>query len=47
VETPSITLNGTLTGFSGLDMRYVDELGTLKVWILPDLNHGLEGKFEV
>jgi beta-glucosidase len=34
-------------GFTGLDMQYVVEPGTFRVWISPDSSWGLEGKFEV
>jgi beta-glucosidase len=34
-------------GFVGLDMQYVPEPGSFKVWIGPDSTRGLEGEFEV
>jgi beta-glucosidase len=34
-------------GFVGPEMRYIVEPGRFKVWIGPDSEQGLEGKFEV
>ena len=34
-------------GFIGLDMRYIVEPGSFRVWVGPDSARGLEGTFEV
>jgi beta-glucosidase len=34
-------------GFCGLDMKYVVEPGTFKVWVGPNSAERLEGQFEV
>jgi beta-glucosidase len=46
-ETVRFEVPAQQLGFWGLDMRYVVEPGTFKLWIGPDSTSGLEGDFEV